>query len=170
MAPRIDLLLSVLLLIVLPLSAHGQSSGIDLSLDQFIVQPGSGCGPRTIGAVISNQSAVTFAAPLILPITYTIDDGVNPVTNGQSIGFSFVSLIPGQPVMINLPGTIMLTEPLAHVITATLVINGDIVPANNIASTTILGPQPITSLPWLETFDGLGWNGLGDGSTAFRMD
>lgn len=165
MALQFQAVLSLILFCFLPYEVAGQSLGIDLSLDQFIVQPTSGCGPRNIACVITNQGSTTIAPPIVLPIIFTIDDGVNPVTNGQGVIFNLVPLYPAQPVLIAIPGTITLTQPVTHTITATLVLNGDPSPLNNTTTTPVDGPIPLNVFPWIETFDGLGWNGLGDGST-----
>lgn len=159
-------LAALLAVLLVASAARSQSTGVDLSLDQFIVQPLVGCGPRSLSAVITNRGTTALPAPFLLPVMYTVDDGVHAPTAGQGVAFSFTAIQPNQPITVTFPVTLTLTNPLPHLISAQLIIVGDTNPSNNSVTSLVSGTPSVTSFPWTESFDGLGWNGAGAGSAV----
>jgi hypothetical protein len=156
-------------------SRKGADFAGDIAIDDFIVtdssltdlsitnifSPESGCGlsnSETVSVTIRNTGYQTFLAGTTINLFRSVNGGV-------AFPQAFVlsnNLVPGATVDFTFNGTVNLSSPREHIISVSLGVVGDLVPANNIRSKSFVNKPIIENYPYTQSFEnGSDWSAGG---------
>ena len=111
---------------------------------------------ETVSCDYVNLGSNTILTGTPIPVTVTVDDGVNPVVTLTDMFMPAVDILQYDSGTITVTPTADLSGVGSYVITATASMVGDLNPSNDSASATVQSGGGYAVLPWLETFDAMG--------------